>query len=58
LLLLLQLMRMYFVGVSSIEPYVVDMHEVYSFDCIDRCLVKHKVTTLGENHVDPVLRIR
>jgi hypothetical protein len=35
LLLLPQLMRMYFVGVSSTEPYDVDMEQVYSFDCID-----------------------
>jgi hypothetical protein len=58
LLLLPQLMRMYFVGVSSTEPYDVDMEQVYSFDCIERSFVRHKVTTLGENHTDPVLRIR
>ncbi|KAF6259948.1 hypothetical protein COO60DRAFT_1700591 [Scenedesmus sp. NREL 46B-D3] len=52
------LMRMYFVGLSNTEPYQVDMKEVFSFDCIERSLVRHKVTTLGENHVDPVLRIR
>ncbi|WIA41923.1 hypothetical protein OEZ86_009236 [Tetradesmus obliquus] len=52
------LMRMYFVGVSSMEPYQVDMSQVYSFDCLERSFVRHSVTTLGENHVDPVLRIR
>jgi hypothetical protein len=46
------------VGVSSSQPYQVDMSEVYSFDCIERTFVKHTVTTLGENHIDPVLRIR
>jgi hypothetical protein len=56
--LLLQLMRMYFVGVSSTAPYEVDMEQVYSFDCIERSFVRHKVTTLGENHTEPVLRIR
>ena len=53
-----QLLRMYFVALSSAAPHEVDMSAVFSFDCYDRVMTRHEVIQLGYQHVDPVLRIR
>eukprot|EP00775_Hariotina_reticulata_P004865 gene4865-5110_t len=55
-----QLMRMYFVGVSSTAPYEVDMSRVFSFDSSSLTMQRHDVITLGDadSITEPVLRIR
>jgi hypothetical protein len=50
---------MYFLEVKSPDPdYALNLESVFAFDASTRVLAPAPVHKLGDNHVDPVLRIR
>ena len=59
---LLQRMKLYFLGLHSTAPHEVDMSRIYSFDVERREMVAHTPKVLGadsqEALMDPVMRIR
>ena len=53
-----QVLKMYFVGVASTQPYRVDMDSMYVFDTSNRVLSRAPLTRVHENIREPILRIR
>ena len=53
-----KVLKLYFIGVQSTEPYAVDMGTLYVYDAATRLLARPAVTRVGDDIDEPLMRIR